>query len=252
MIYSTIASTTTIYASSSPQKKRHPNPFPSLRPKVLQRRQEPQGTLLPVSLLCTAATTTHLLTTSTVTDLSSTTTVTSTLSTSYTAVYTTRTIYITQRAASTTTVTVTHSNTALGVATVVSTVEATCGAGTTTDSSIPVSTVTLDPSCAPSAMTSAAAGGDRSIIEVDDSPNGPGAVAVTNTPDASSCCQLCMDTDGCAAMASNSKTGECRLEFTSLRCGMGVLGIGGNTEDENVGAPGTGWWIQRGCGDIET
>lgn len=134
------------------------------------------------------------------------------------------------------------------VLTSTSTLETACGASTVTGTA--VYTVTQASRCAAAAMTSAA--GSHDIVQVDDHPMGGAAGVVDGVKDPSACCQLCLDTEDCAAAAHLPKSGSCRLEFTSpSSCGIGLYGLSGNSEDGNQGEPGTGWWVQGGCGSAE-
>ncbi|KAK5119751.1 hypothetical protein LTR85_007327 [Meristemomyces frigidus] len=64
--------------------------------------------------------------------------------------------------------------------------------------------------------------------------------------DPSACCQLCLDTEGCAASEDDHKAGNCFLWYTTPSCGLGFkYAIGG----QNLAA-GAGFLVQSGCGTI--
>ncbi|KAM3416570.1 Ca2+-modulated nonselective cation channel polycystin [Cercospora zeina] len=65
--------------------------------------------------------------------------------------------------------------------------------------------------------------------------------------DPSACCQLCVDTDGCAASEDDWKAGNCFLWYTEPSCGLGFKYSDNN---QNL-APGAGFLLQTGCGSIE-
>lgn len=65
--------------------------------------------------------------------------------------------------------------------------------------------------------------------------------------DPSACCQLCVDTEGCAASEDDPDAGNCFLWYTKPSCGLGFQYSTGSKEIE----PGTGFLVQTGCGTIE-
>ncbi|KAI7161062.1 hypothetical protein KC349_g3050 [Hortaea werneckii] len=67
--------------------------------------------------------------------------------------------------------------------------------------------------------------------------------------DPSACCQLCVDTEGCAASEDDQDAGNCFLWYTSNpTCGLGFTYSNGGEDLE----PGTGFLVQSGCGYIES
>lgn len=65
--------------------------------------------------------------------------------------------------------------------------------------------------------------------------------------DPSACCQLCLDTDGCAASEDDPDAGNCFLWYTTPTCGLGFKYAAGSQEL----AAGAGFFVQTGCGTIE-
>ncbi|KAK4545891.1 hypothetical protein LTR36_002455 [Oleoguttula mirabilis] len=66
--------------------------------------------------------------------------------------------------------------------------------------------------------------------------------------DPSACCQLCVDTEGCAASEDDQKAGNCFLWYTTTpTCGLGFTYANGG---KNLAA-GAGFLVQSGCGTIE-
>lgn len=78
----------------------------------------------------------------------------------------------------------------------------------------------------------------------------------TTTADGSQCCQLCVDSDHCAASAWNSQTGICKLAFPvdfetgELNCGEGFLVYYGAGPNHPM-APGSGLYVASLCGSLE-
>ncbi|KAH9810939.1 hypothetical protein Tdes44962_MAKER05967 [Teratosphaeria destructans] len=70
---------------------------------------------------------------------------------------------------------------------------------------------------------------------------------IANGSDPSACCQLCVDTDGCAASEDDQGAGNCFLYYTSSpTCGLGF-----NYRNSSTLAAGEGFSVQTGCGYIE-
>jgi hypothetical protein len=71
-------------------------------------------------------------------------------------------------------------------------------------------------------------------------------VRLVGEQDPSTCCQSCLDTEGCAAMAHDSDAANCFLYFTWPTCGLAFRYSpwGGQV------APGAGMVVQAGCGDM--
>ncbi|EME45366.1 hypothetical protein DOTSEDRAFT_87732 [Dothistroma septosporum NZE10] len=65
--------------------------------------------------------------------------------------------------------------------------------------------------------------------------------------DASACCQLCVDTEGCAASEDDPDAANCFLWYTEPTCGLGFQYSDGGQRLE----PGSGFTVQTGCGTIE-
>lgn len=135
-----------------------------------------------------------------------------------------------------------------------------CGPTIEPSGSVSATTMTQDARCAPTAITSAAGqynGSDGfGISYLNPVPLG-GATFNVSTSDASACCQLCVQEQGCAASAFDIRTSECILMFAVqwdtgiLSCGQGVLAFydyGPNHPME----PGTGWYLASGCGYFQT
>jgi hypothetical protein len=118
--------------------------------------------------------------------------------------------------------------------------------------SAPTSTLTLDARCAPSALTSAYS--SYGLSTKDDCPAG-GAAYKGTTDDASQCCQMCANANSCAAMAWDSRTGACTLEFSvdstsgTMDCGYGMNAFYDYGPDSPM-SPGSGLYVQAICGNI--
>ncbi|KAF2770556.1 hypothetical protein EJ03DRAFT_326442 [Teratosphaeria nubilosa] len=70
---------------------------------------------------------------------------------------------------------------------------------------------------------------------------------IANGSDPSACCQLCVDTAGCAASEDDQGAGNCFLYYTSSpTCGLGF-----NYSNSSSLAAGEGFSVQTGCGYIE-
>lgn len=65
--------------------------------------------------------------------------------------------------------------------------------------------------------------------------------------DPSACCQLCVDTEGCAAVEDDQGAGNCFLYYTTPSCGLGFRYANGG---QNLTA-GSGFLVQSGCGTIQ-
>lgn len=65
--------------------------------------------------------------------------------------------------------------------------------------------------------------------------------------DPSACCQLCLDTEGCAASEDDPDAGNCFLWYTTPTCGVGFKYAAGSVKLE----AGAGFLVQTGCGTIE-
>lgn len=65
--------------------------------------------------------------------------------------------------------------------------------------------------------------------------------------DPSACCQLCLDTEDCAASEDDPDAGNCFLWYTTPTCGLGFEYAAGSQRLE----AGTGFLLQTGCGTIE-
>ncbi|KAF2213805.1 hypothetical protein CERZMDRAFT_83249 [Cercospora zeae-maydis SCOH1-5] len=105
------------------------------------------------------------------------------------------------------------------------------------------STTTQHLKCAPTNLISEIGGKGIGQTQGDDSNTrglAPGS-------DPSACCQLCVDTDGCAASEDDWKAGNCFLWYTEPSCGLGFKYSDNN---QNL-APGAGFLVQTGCGSIE-
>ncbi|KAK1814555.1 hypothetical protein LTR12_011026 [Friedmanniomyces endolithicus] len=115
-------------------------------------------------------------------------------------------------------------------------------------------TTTLDARCAPSALISAYAGYG---LEYASNVPGSGAAYTTSTQDASSCCQLCADTEHCAATTWDVRTGICTLEFPvefdtgELSCGSEAALVYYDAGPDHPMAPGTGLYVAQLCGSVE-
>lgn len=146
----------------------------------------------------------------------------------------------------------TSDGTAYAIATAYSTTPTKCGDVTVTPTLL-TTTVTLDPRCSPSAMTSAYNG--YGIEWLSDTPTS-GATYQTNTTDSSACCQLCAEAEDCAASAWDIRTGACKLEFPvdyssgEMNCGEGLLGYY-NAGPNHPMSPGAGWFVAQICGNAQ-
>lgn len=134
-----------------------------------------------------------------------------------------------------------------------------CGPTITPSTSVDAVTVTRDNRCAPAAITSAAGQYNGSagfgILYLNDEPLG-GATYKTSAQDASACCQLCLEEEGCASSGWDIRTNECRLMFPvqwdtgALTCGNGALAFYDYGPNHPI-QPGTGWFMAAGCGYVQ-
>lgn len=138
------------------------------------------------------------------------------------------------------------------IATETATTSSVCGPATTSIATW-TSTVSLDRRCAPAAMT--VDGNGFGIDWLSDVPS-TGATYETETENASFCCQLCAETDKCAASAWDIRNGRCKLEFPTawdtgeLSCGQGLLGYYAAGPNHPM-SPGAGWYISELCGWVQ-
>ncbi|CAK4030804.1 Hypothetical predicted protein [Lecanosticta acicola] len=127
-----------------------------------------------------------------------------------------------------------------------------CGSVTVTPTLL-TKTVSMDTRCSPSAMVSSY--NSYGIEYLSNTPTA-GASYSTNATDASTCCQLCAETDECATSAWDVRSGECRLDFPvnpttgDLNCGEGVLGYYDAGPNHPM-LPGTGWYVAKLCGNAQ-
>lgn len=145
--------------------------------------------------------------------------------------------------------------TAYAIATSLTSVPGNCGPTVDATSPTSTSTVTQDARCAPSAIISAAGVTETSAqfglayayITT------TGGSYLTNTTDASSCCQVCAEAEKCAASSWDIRTGECRLAFPvnfesgELSCGNGLMAYYGAGPAHPM-EPGSGLYVARVCG----
>nr|POE47030.1 hypothetical protein CFP56_00362 [Quercus suber] len=118
-----------------------------------------------------------------------------------------------------------------------------------TTTALPRKTTTQALECAPSNLLSAISRTNDPFIPITHlSPLDSNATQrLLPAADASACCQLCVDTQDCAAMASDASAGNCFLWFTAPGCGVAFRAQGGKMG--TVGA-GTGFVVQQGCGGL--
>lgn len=112
---------------------------------------------------------------------------------------------------------------------------------TSTDTLPSTSTTTQDIKCAPTNLISSVGGEGIGSIMTQNETSGLSAGS-----DASACCQLCVDTEGCAASADDPAAGNCFLYYTTPSCGLGFTYSNGS---QNIAA-GQGFLVQTGCGTI--
>lgn len=142
--------------------------------------------------------------------------------------------------------------TAYAIATALATAPDHCGRNSTS-----TSTTTQDARCAPSALISAAGASETSeqFGLSYSQRTSSGATYSTNTTDASSCCQQCVEAEGCAASAWDIRNGACKLEFPvkfdsgEMSCGLGLQAYY-NAGPNHPMEPGTGLFVARGCGSV--
>lgn len=145
--------------------------------------------------------------------------------------------------------------TAYAIATAIATEPGQCGPTVNAAAPTSLATTTQDARCAPSALISAAGASESSQqygLLYSEGPSS-GATYRTNTTDASSCCQLCVEADKCAASSWDIRNGECRLEFPvsfgsgELSCGRGLQAYY-NAGPNHPMEPGTGLFVAEVCG----
>lgn len=121
-----------------------------------------------------------------------------------------------------------------------STAAATRCTTTTTTVGSATATTTQHLKCAPSNLISAVNGHGIGQTQGQTFGLAPGS-------DPSACCQLCLDTPGCAASEDDPKAGNCLLWSTSgPACGLGL-----QYSDGGRGLlPGQGYFVQSGCGTV--
>ncbi|KAI5362022.1 hypothetical protein Slin15195_G056710 [Septoria linicola] len=105
------------------------------------------------------------------------------------------------------------------------------------------STTTQHLKCAPTNLISEVGG--KGIGQTQGNESNTRGLAPGSDP--SACCQLCVDTEGCAASEDDPKAGNCFLWYTEPMCGLGFKYSDNN---QNI-APGAGFLVQTGCGYIE-
>ena len=180
---------------------------------------------------CFKQVTTYVLVTTTISEKAITETVTAE----------TPTEYVTQQAGKALLATGPVSITTTLTAPLATNIAATGGVCTVTESAS--STTTQHAKCAPTNLISSIGGKGIGQTQGDDSNTrglAPGS-------DPSACCQLCVDTDGCAASEDDQKAGNCFLWYTSPICGLGFK-YSDNNQNLTAGA---GFIVQTGCGYIE-
>ena len=186
-------------------------------------------------------------------------TVTSTFTTTYGATYTyvdsgktstyTRYTEFTQA----TTTTTSYGGTTYYVATATATTDALCGP--TVNASYPTTTKTVsqDSRCAPTALVSAYNGFG---LEYGEDATLGGTAYQTTASDASECCQLCAETENCAASRWDIRNKVCRLSFPvqydtgAPSCSSPML-MFYDAGPNHPMAPGTGWYVGTICGQVQ-
>lgn len=107
----------------------------------------------------------------------------------------------------------------------------------------PTATTTQHLKCAPTNLISQVDG--YGIGQTQGHANETQGLAPGSDP--SACCQLCVDTEGCAAIEDDEGAGNCFLFYTTPSCGLGFTYAKGS---KNMAA-GAGFKVQTGCGTIE-
>lgn len=105
------------------------------------------------------------------------------------------------------------------------------------------STTTQHLKCAPTNLISEVDGFGIGQTQGDDSTTR----GLADGTDPSACCQLCLDTEDCAASEDDPDAGNCFLWYTQPSCGLGFKYSDGYQNLE----PGAGFLLQTGCGTIE-
>lgn len=113
---------------------------------------------------------------------------------------------------------------------------------TCTTTLTPTMTTTQNVKCAPTNLLSSLDG--YGITQTQAQGNVTEGLAPGSDP--SACCQLCIDTAGCAAIADDVSAGNCFLYYTTPSCGLGFLYAG----DSGTRAGG-GFFVQTGCGSVQ-
>lgn len=218
-IYTTSGATAAAVATSSNASAAVPTGYGKRSPLALYPRQDSACTLTTYSTTTYGATYTFVAapsTTNTFTD--------------YTAF------------SQSTVVSTTTGGTTYTIATATASAVATCAA-----------TVTQDARCAPSALVSESQG--YGLEYADYTPAG-GASYTTSTADGSQCCQLCAETESCAASSWDVRTGECYITLPvdystgDMNCGEGMLAFYDAGPDSPM-APGAGLFVAALCGSVE-
>ncbi|KXT06921.1 hypothetical protein AC578_7293 [Pseudocercospora eumusae] len=104
------------------------------------------------------------------------------------------------------------------------------------------STTTQHLKCAPTNLISEVDGKGIGQTQGDES----NTRGLADGTDPSACCQLCVDTEDCAASEDDPDAGNCFLWYSAPSCGRGFnYSVGSNDL-----APGAGFLLQTGCGTI--
>ncbi|KXT12829.1 hypothetical protein AC579_7617 [Pseudocercospora musae] len=217
--------------SAAPLSQRSPLLKPNLLGKVFHRLG--QNALLNQKAFevdCLEQVTTHVITTTTVHDAPATRTVTAE----------TPIVYVTPQegikaALATAPVNITTTRTAQPAVN-------TSGGGVCTVTAGASSTTTQHSKCAPTNLISEVDGKGIGQTQGDES----NTRGLADGADPSACCQLCVDTEDCAASEDDPDAGNCFLWYTEPSCGRGFnYSVGSNDI-----APGAGFLLQTGCGTI--
>ncbi|KAF7195752.1 hypothetical protein HII31_02887 [Pseudocercospora fuligena] len=218
--------------SAAPLNQRSPLLKPNLLGKVFHRLG--QNALLNQKAFevdCLEQVTTHVITTTTIHDAPATETVTAE----------TPTVYVTRQGGikavlATAPVNITTTLTAQPAVN-------TSSGGVCTVTAGASSTTTQHLKCAPTNLISEVDGKGIGQTQGDES----NTRGLADGTDPSACCQLCVDTEDCAASEDDPDAGNCFLWYTEPSCGRGFnYSVGSNDI-----APGAGFLLQTGCGTIE-